>query len=70
MRPDAVRRTLAPRQDVVPAIIDVGTGSGSWAIDMGRHFPHAEVLGLDLAPANLFKSVKSTLIYPRFRPQA
>ncbi|KAG8855156.1 hypothetical protein FRB96_007194 [Tulasnella sp. 330] len=53
LKPEAVRRALAPKQDVTPAIIDIGTGSGSWAIDMGRLFPHAEVTGLDLAPANL-----------------
>ncbi|KAG8872851.1 hypothetical protein FRB97_007286 [Tulasnella sp. 331] len=53
LKSDAVRRALAPKQDVRPAVIDIGTGSGSWAIDMGRLFPHAEVVGLDLVPANL-----------------
>ncbi|KAG9015682.1 hypothetical protein FRB90_004471 [Tulasnella sp. 427] len=48
-----VRRALAPRQTTIPAILDLGTGSGSWAIDMAKLFPHAEVLGLDLVPANL-----------------
>lgn len=28
--PELVRRALAPRQDVVPAILDIGTGSGAW----------------------------------------
>ncbi|KAG9029513.1 hypothetical protein FRB95_005234 [Tulasnella sp. JGI-2019a] len=53
LKPEAVRRALAPKQDMRPAVIDIGTGSGSWAIDMGRLFPHAEVVGMDLAPANL-----------------
>ncbi|KAG8988853.1 hypothetical protein FRB94_002183 [Tulasnella sp. JGI-2019a] len=50
---DAVRRALAPKQDVQPTIIDIGTGAGTWATDMARHFPHVQVTGLDLAPANL-----------------
>ena len=28
--PNLVRRALSPRQGKVPAILDVGTGSGSW----------------------------------------
>ncbi|KIO29851.1 hypothetical protein M407DRAFT_21104 [Tulasnella calospora MUT 4182] len=51
--PQAVRRALAPREGSRPSILDVGSGSGSWVIEMGRQFPHAEVVGLDLAPANL-----------------
>lgn len=39
MKPDAVRRALAPRQSGHPAVLDVGTGSGSWVIDMGKLFP-------------------------------
>ncbi|KAM0550592.1 hypothetical protein ACHAPJ_008850 [Fusarium lateritium] len=31
-------------------IIDVGTGTGSWAIDMGDEYPSAEVIGIDLSP--------------------
>jgi SAM-dependent methyltransferase len=31
-------------------IIDVGTGTGSWAIDMGDEYPSAEVTGIDLSP--------------------
>ncbi|KAG8872852.1 hypothetical protein FRB97_007287 [Tulasnella sp. 331] len=36
LKPDAVRRALAPRQDITPAILDIGTGSGTWATDMAR----------------------------------
>ncbi|KAM7195522.1 Trans-aconitate 2-methyltransferase [Rhypophila sp. PSN 637] len=31
-------------------VIDVGTGTGIWAIEMGEQFPGSEVLGLDLSP--------------------
>ncbi|PGH00830.1 hypothetical protein AJ79_08081 [Helicocarpus griseus UAMH5409] len=30
--------------------IDVGTGTGVWAIDMGDEYPSAEILGIDLSP--------------------
>ena len=32
------------------AILDVGTGTGIWAIDMADAFPAAEVTGFDIAP--------------------
>ena len=34
----------------MPAIIDVGAGSGTWCISMARKFPELEVVGIDLAP--------------------
>ncbi|KAG9048515.1 hypothetical protein FS837_012705 [Tulasnella sp. UAMH 9824] len=51
--PRAVKKALAAREGSQPSILDIGSGSGSWVIEMGRQFPHAEVVGLDLAPANL-----------------
>ncbi|KAG9048512.1 hypothetical protein FS837_012702 [Tulasnella sp. UAMH 9824] len=51
--PQAVRKALASREGSQPSILDVGSGSGSWVIEMGKLFPHVEVVGLDLVPANL-----------------
>lgn len=31
-------------------IIDIGTGTGQWAIEMGDTYPDAEVIGVDLSP--------------------
>ncbi|PVF94981.1 S-adenosyl-L-methionine-dependent methyltransferase [Serendipita vermifera] len=32
------------------SILDLGCGSGIWAVEMAREFPHCEVIGVDLAP--------------------
>jgi 2-polyprenyl-3-methyl-5-hydroxy-6-metoxy-1,4-benzoquinol methylase len=31
-------------------ILDIGTGTGIWAIDMADKFPNAEVIGTDITP--------------------
>ncbi|KAH8683023.1 putative Demethylmenaquinone methyltransferase [Tricladium varicosporioides] len=54
------RLTLAPI-DNPQKILDVGTGSGEWAMAMGDEYPEAEVIGTDIAkiqpnavPLNVF----------------
>ncbi|KIO32978.1 hypothetical protein M407DRAFT_18134 [Tulasnella calospora MUT 4182] len=50
-----VRRMMsqqASEDEPPPAAIDIGTGSGSWAIEMARQFPNAEITGMDIVPAN------------------
>lgn len=40
----------APLPPDVHNILDVGTGTGIWAIDMADKYPSAQVLGIDLSP--------------------
>lgn len=40
----------APVSENAQKILDVGTGTGIWAIEVGDQYPSAEVLGLDLSP--------------------
>ncbi|KZV93410.1 S-adenosyl-L-methionine-dependent methyltransferase [Exidia glandulosa HHB12029] len=50
---DDVQKALAIREDgLKPAILDIGTGSGIWAISMAKEFPHCDVVGIDLAPVS------------------
>lgn len=48
--PDRVNEALRPQPGYTPGVLDIGTGSGIWAIQMARRYPHAEVVGIDLAP--------------------
>jgi ubiquinone/menaquinone biosynthesis C-methylase UbiE len=41
---------LAPISEDPQKILDIGTGSGIWAIDMSDRYPSASVTGVDLAP--------------------
>ncbi|KAF4495033.1 TAM domain methyltransferase [Fusarium agapanthi] len=44
------RLFLAPIKDNVQKVLDVGTGTGIWAIDFADEYPEAEVIGSDLSP--------------------
>ncbi|KAG6292408.1 hypothetical protein E4U09_003436 [Claviceps aff. purpurea] len=41
---------LSPIGDHPQKILDIGTGTGIWAIDVGDRFPSAKVRGIDIAP--------------------
>jgi SAM-dependent methyltransferase len=44
---------LAPIQDMpggIHNVLDIGTGTGIWAIDFASSFPSADVIGTDLSP--------------------
>ena len=48
----AMRNQLhfAPLVEKNPKILDIGTGTGIWAIEMGDEYPDAEIIGTDLSP--------------------
>ena len=46
------RNVVAPIIHNPAAILDVGTGSGRWVIEVADEFPSAIVTGMDLSPAN------------------
>ncbi|KAK7403536.1 hypothetical protein QQX98_010715 [Neonectria punicea] len=41
---------LAPISDNPKKVLDVGTGTGIWAIDFADEYPNTEVIGSDLSP--------------------
>ncbi|KAG8946816.1 hypothetical protein FRC03_001275 [Tulasnella sp. 419] len=50
---DMVDEVMNPQDNHTPWVLDLGTGSGGWAIDMAKKFPKAQVIGTDLAPPRL-----------------
>ncbi|EIW67928.1 hypothetical protein TREMEDRAFT_57395, partial [Tremella mesenterica DSM 1558] len=60
---------LAPFQEVLPEdgrdcrLLDVGTGTGIWALEMASEFPEAEVTGVDLAPVQRPEILPNNLSY-------
>lgn len=57
------RNYFAPfsRKNSPRKVLDIGTGTGTWAIDMGDEFPEAEIIGTDLSP------VQPDLVPPNVR---
>ncbi|KAI1072047.1 hypothetical protein LB507_004962 [Fusarium sp. FIESC RH6] len=41
---------LAPVKDDIKSVLDVGTGTGIWAIDFADEHPNVEVIGTDISP--------------------
>ncbi|KAF4462526.1 methyltransferase domain-containing [Fusarium albosuccineum] len=41
---------LAPLDDGIKKAVDIGTGTGIWAIDFADQFPGCEVIGTDISP--------------------
>lgn len=79
--PELVRAALAPRDDRRPTVLDIGTGSGAWAVDMSKEFPHCDVVGMDLVepkasqsgnglPSNCQLDVGDANTYVNLQPEA
>ncbi|KAI1314041.1 S-adenosyl-L-methionine-dependent methyltransferase [Xylaria venustula] len=43
--------TMAHIDDSVQKVLDVGCGTGIWAIDFADQYPHTEVIGVDISPS-------------------
>ncbi|KAI4865749.1 S-adenosyl-L-methionine-dependent methyltransferase [Hypoxylon rubiginosum] len=41
---------LAPLKDDIEKVLDIGTGTGLWVIDMADEYPNCVVIGTDLSP--------------------
>ncbi|KAG8893892.1 hypothetical protein FRC00_009866 [Tulasnella sp. 408] len=56
--PDLVKKALDPAQRHNKcSVLDVGTCSGIWAVEMAKEFPSAQVVGMDLVnPANAIET--------------
>ncbi|KAG8928129.1 hypothetical protein FRC00_001855 [Tulasnella sp. 408] len=51
--PELVKARLSPQENAKRRVLDVGTGSGKWAIEMAEEFPHADILGIDLVEPDI-----------------
>jgi ubiquinone/menaquinone biosynthesis C-methylase UbiE len=47
-------------------ILDIGTGTGIWAIDIADQFPEAEVIGTDLSPIQPSWQVQKSFMTGKF----
>ncbi|GKT86921.1 TAM domain methyltransferase [Colletotrichum tofieldiae] len=41
---------ISPKKDGAKRVLDIGTGTGIWALDYADEHPEATVLGVDLSP--------------------
>ncbi|ESU11837.1 hypothetical protein FGSG_05820 [Fusarium graminearum PH-1] len=43
------KRYFAPNAETAKRVLDIGTGTGIWAVEFADEHPHAEVFGIDIA---------------------
>ena len=54
---------LAPLSPDTKTILDVGSGTGIWAIDMAQQFPQAHIVGVDIALTSLPRILPNTCLF-------
>jgi SAM-dependent methyltransferase len=54
---------LAPLSPETRTILDVGCGTGIWAIDMAQQFPQAQIIGVDIALTSLPRVLPETCLF-------
>jgi ubiquinone/menaquinone biosynthesis C-methylase UbiE len=54
---------LAPISPATDTILDVGTGTGIWPVDMAGLFPKAHILGVDVSLASLPDPLPTTCLF-------
>lgn len=54
---------LAPLSPDTRTILDVGSGTGIWAMDMAQQFPRAHILGVDITLTSLPQTLPSTCLF-------
>ncbi len=54
---------LAPLTQATRTILDVGSGTGIWAMDMARKFPKAHILGVDVSLAALPPNLPDSCLF-------
>ncbi len=54
---------LAPLSPETRTILDVGSGTGIWPIDMAQQFPHAHIIGVDVALTSLPRALPNTCLF-------
>ncbi|KIM19471.1 hypothetical protein M408DRAFT_31192 [Serendipita vermifera MAFF 305830] len=47
--PELVAKVLKDEEGRTKSILDLGSGSGSWCLDVSNQFPQAQVVGIDIA---------------------
>ena len=54
---------LAPISPDTRTILDVGSGTGIWVMDMAQQFPRAHVIGVDIAFTSLPQTLPNTCLF-------
>lgn len=54
---------LAPLNPETRTILDVGTGTGVWPLDMSQQFPQAQIIGVDIALTSLPHVLPGTCLF-------